>query len=470
MGLKDNTRYEVLTEEGFKNFSGIKETHVNSTLEIMFTDGTILECTDGHLIKKNSEFIPAKLLSVGDIISDKTICLINKKENHNTAVYDLLDVEDTSSYITNDVVSHNCAFLLNWEEFFASVYPTISSGKETKILLTSTPNSLNHFWKICKEAQENIAENNQGKNGYIHFEVPWTAVPGRDEAWKEDTLASISWNMEQFEQEFNCAFVGSQNTLISGSKLKELSFTIPIMEREGIKQYKTPIKGNSYVLVADVSRGKGLDYSTFSILDVTKMPYEQVCTFRDNYVGPIDYANIIFRIAKLYNTAQVLIEINDIGGQVADTLFMEYGYEDMLSTENAGRSGKRISGGFGKNVDRGIRTTKSVKSVGCSILKLLIEQNQLIIPDFDTIQELARFSRRGSSYEAESGAHDDMVMTLVLFAWLSDQNYFKDMTDINTLMKLREKTEDQMDEYLLPFGFVDDGSEYEFEFPSVRNW
>jgi hypothetical protein len=156
-----------------------------------------------------------------------------------------------------------------------------------------------------------------------------------------------------------------------------------------------------------------------------------------------------------------MIEINDIGGQVADTVYFEYGYEEMLFTESAGRSGKRISGGFGKNVDRGIRTTKSVKSIGCSILKLLIEQDQLILHDLTTVQELYSFARRGVSYEASSGAHDDMVMTLVLFAWLTDQTYFKDITDINTLMKLREKTEDQMDEYLLPFGFVDDGRDFE---------
>ncbi len=298
-------------------------------------------------------------------------------------VYDAINVKDTHSFYAEGMTVHNCsflyvdetAFLMNWDEFFASVYPTISSGKETKILLTSTPNSLNHFWKICKEAQEDVNERGQGKNGYIYKEVPWNAVPGRDEAWKEDTLASISWNMEQFSQEFDCSFIGSQNTLISGSKLKELSFSVPIVEREGIKQYKPPLKESTYVLVADVSRGKGLDYSTFSILDVSKMPYEQVCTFRDNFVGPVDYADVIFRIAKLYNNAQVLVEINDIGGQVADTLYLEYGYEEMLSTESAGRSGKRISGGFGKNVDRGIRTTKTVKSIGCSILKLLIEQN-----------------------------------------------------------------------------------------------
>lgn len=349
------------------------------------------------------------------------------------------------------------AFLNNWEEFFASVYPTISSGKETKILLTSTPNSLNHFWKICKEAQEEIDERGRGRNGYVYAEVMWSSVPGRDEAWREDTLASIGWNVEQFQQEFCCSFIGSSSTLISGSKLKELSFSVPIQERDGIRQYKTNESGHTYVLIVDVSRGKGLDYSTFSILDITKMPYEQVCTFRDNFIGPVDYASIIYRMAKLYNEASVLVEINDIGGQVADVLYLDYGYENMLSTETAGRSGKRISGGFGKNIDRGIRTTKTVKAIGCSILKLLVEQNQLMINDFDTIQELARFSRRGVSYEAESGAHDDMVMTLVLFAWLTDQTFFKDMTDINTLSRLREKSEEEIEEFLLPFGFVDDG-------------
>lgn len=260
----------------------------------------------------------------------------------------------------------------------------------------------------------------------------------------------------------NCSFVGSQNTLISGSKLKELSFTVPITEVECIRQFKAPNKESTYAMIVDVSRGKGLDYSTFSIIDITKMPYEQVCTFRDNLIASVDYASIIFRMAKLYNEAQVLIEINDIGGQVADTLFFEYGYENMLFTESAGRSGKRISGGFGKNVDRGIRTTKTVKATGCSILKLLVEQNQILIHDFHTIQELSRFSRKGVSYEAESGSHDDMVMTLVLFAWLTDQNYFKDMTDINTIMRLREKTEEQMDDHLLPFGFVDDGNDFEY--------
>ena len=338
------------------------------------------------------------------------------------------------------------AFVEGWDEFFASVYPTISSGKSTKILFTSTPKGLNHFYKTCEGARE-------GKNGYIFIEVPWYKVPGRDEKWKEETLAAMDYDYQKFAQEFECAFLGSSGTLIEGSKLKALVFRDPEAESNKIKMFEKPIEGHTYVMAADVSRGKGLDYSTFSVIDITKMPYRQVCTYRDNMVTPVDYAEIIFRISKNYNDAAVLVEINDIGGQVSDTLHFDFEHENILYTESAGRSGKRISGGFGKNVDRGIRTTKTVKSIGCNILKLLVEQDQLIINDFDTINELSTFSRRGVSYEAESGAHDDMVMTLVLFAWLSDQSYFKDLTDINTMMKLRAKSEEQMMDDLIPFGF-----------------
>ena len=202
---------------------------------------------------------------------------------------------------------------------------------------------------------------------------------------------------------------------------------------------------------------------------LSRHPRRQVCVFRDNFIGPVDFASVIYRVGLMYNESAVLVEINDIGEQVSDVLLMDYGYENLLYTENAGRSGKRISSGFGKKVDNGIRTTKSVKSVGCSILKMLIEQNQLLVQDYNTIQELSRFSKKGSSYEAESGSHDDLVMNLVIFAWLTDQTFFKDLTDINTMMKLRQKTEEEIDQDLLPFGFIDTGEEFfEDGFEDVR--
>ena len=354
------------------------------------------------------------------------------------------------------------AFIEGFDDFFASVYPTISSGESTKLLMTSTPNGLNHFWKTCKGAEE-------GTNGYEYVKVTWQDVPGRDEKWRQETLEALDFDEQKFRQEYCGEFLGSSGTLVDGSKLKELAYSRPIQEREGLTQYETVKEGHTYAITVDVSRGKGLDYSTFNVIDITSMPYTQVCVFRDNFIGPVDFASVIYRVGLMYNESAVLVEINDIGEQVSDVLLMDYGYENLLYTENAGRSGKRISSGFGKKVDNGIRTTKSVKSVGCSILKMLIEQNQLLVQDYNTIQELSRFSKKGSSYEAESGSHDDLVMNLVIFAWLTDQTFFKDLTDINTMMKLRQKTEEEIDQDLLPFGFIDTGEEFfEDGFEDVR--
>lgn len=344
------------------------------------------------------------------------------------------------------------AFVEHWDEFFAAVFPTISSGDTTKILLTSTPNGLNHFHKTCAGAKI------EGKdwNGYEYVEVSWQRVPGRDEEWKRTMLASMDWDYQKFAQEFSCEFQGSSGTLIDGTTIKSLVHQVPLQTGGGMKIYEEPCKERNYVAVADVSRGKGLDYSTIQMIDVTSMPYKQVCTFRDNLISPVEFTEVIHRLSKNYNEAATLIEINDIGGQAADMLYNDYEYENLLFTESAGRAGIKLSGGAGKNLNKGIRTTKSVKSVGCSILKLLVEQHQLIINDFETINEISTFSKKGASYEAESGKHDDLVMGLVLFAWLSDQKYFKELTDINTLAKLREKTEEELMEEVPFFGFIDE--------------
>jgi hypothetical protein len=341
------------------------------------------------------------------------------------------------------------AFVENWDEFFASVFPTISSGETTKILFTSTPNGLNHFYKTCEGAKQDL-------NGYQYVEVPWQRVPGRDDKWRKETLGAMDFDMEKFAQEFECAFLGSSGTLISGAALKSLVSKVPLTQSDGLTQYFRPEPNHKYVIVADVSRGKGLDYSAFQVVDVTGMPYQQVCVFKNNMITPLDYAGIINGVSKLYNSATILVEINDVGAQVVDSLHYDYESELIIYTENAGARGKRISGGFG-NAERGIRTTKTVKAIGCSMLKLLVEQHQLIINDHDTIYELSRFSKKGTSYEAEPGANDDLVMCMVLFAWMSDQQYFKDLTDINTLMKLREKTEEEMESGMTPFGFMADG-------------
>lgn len=386
-------------------------------------------------------------------------------ENNSRVIAAATSSDAIRGYSINLLFIDEAAFIDTWDEFFTSVYPTISSGTDSKIVLVSTPNGLNHFHKIWVEAE-------QKKNQYNPIKVMWYNVPGRDDKWREDTIAAMSFDTEKFEQEYCVEFLGSSGTLIAGWKLKELVAKIPLFDKNGIKQYVEPKQGHSYVVIVDVSRGKGLDYSAFQVIDVTKMPYEQVCIFRDNMITPTDYCSIIHRISRSYNNASVLVEINDIGGQVSDMLYYEYDMDTLLSSENDGRAGKRISSGFsGSSADKGIRTTKTVKSVGCSIMKLLIEQNQLIINDHETIHELSVFSRKGKSYEAESGNHDDLVIGLVLFAWLSDQHYFREMTDINTLTKIRDKDDDQIASELTPFGFFSEGEdEPDLDLPKGENW
>jgi hypothetical protein len=372
-------------------------------------------------------------------------------ENNSRVLAAATSASAIRGYTINLLFIDEAAFIDNWDEFFTSVYPTISSGSESKIILVSTPNGLNHFHATWANAEK-------GTNGYHPILVNWQAVPGRDEKWKADTLAGMNFDLEKFDQEYNCEFLGSSGTLIAGWKLKELVSENPILQKDGLTQFKAVEPNHVYMMVCDVSRGKGLDYSAFQLIDVTSMPYQQVGVYRNNAITPLDYADIIHRTAKAYNNASVLVEVNDIGEQVSTSLNYDFGYENVLFTENAGRSGKRITTGFGGgSVDKGIRTTKIVKSIGCSILKLLVEQNQLIVNDVNTISELGTFSKKGTSYEAESGKHDDLVMCLVLFAWLSDQQYFKDYTNINTLMSLRDKTEDDIEQDLAPFGFVDSG-------------
>jgi hypothetical protein len=377
-------------------------------------------------------------------------------ENNSRVIAAATSSDAIRGYAINMLFIDEAAFIENWEEFFTSVGATISSGRDSKIVLVSTPNGLNHFYQYWVNAQN-------GENGYKPVMVVWQDVPGRDEKWKQETLQLMNFDMAKFEQEYCVEFQGSSGTLVAGWKLKELvahiKTTPPSREYDGLYQYKMPEPNHNYFCTVDVSRGKGLDYSAFHIIDCSMIPYEQVCTFRSNMITPVDYAEIIQRMCKTYNNAYILVEVNDIGEQVSYTLWADYEYENLLSTENAGRAGKRVTSGFGGTGggnDRGIRTTKNVKNMGCSLLKLLVEQNTIKLNDFHTIDELTTFSRKAQSWEAEENKHDDMVMGLVLFAWLADQQYFKDITNINTLMSMRERSDDELMLELSPFGFVDD--------------
>lgn len=376
-------------------------------------------------------------------------------ENNSRVIASATTGSAIRGYSINVLLIDEAAHIENWDDFFTSVYPTISSGKDTKIILVSTPFGLNHFHQIWVNAINK-------KNEYNPIMVTWDRVPGRDDNWKQQTLANMNFDEEKFAQEHSCSFHGSSGTLIAGWKLKELVDQIPVKKHDGLYQYKAPVKDRIYVLVADVSRGKGLDYSAFSVMDVSSMPYDQVCVFRSNEILVADYADVVYHTAKLYNNAYVLVEINDIGEQVPYTLIEHFEYDNVLYTENGGRNGKKLSAGFGAaGKDNGIRTTKTVKHTGCSMLKMLVEQNQLIINDKNTISELNTFSKKNNTYEAEAGKHDDIVMGLVLFGWMTNQPYFKEMTDTNAMMTLREKSSQEVTEDLIPFGFIDDGRDDE---------
>lgn len=338
------------------------------------------------------------------------------------------------------------------EEFFSSVYPTISSGQETKVFIVSTPHGMNLYYKLWTDATN-------GRNSYIPIDVHWSDVPGRDEKWKQETISNTS--EEQFRTEFECDFVGSIHTLISPSKLKTLAYIDPVFKNgEGFKVYEKPEEKHTYVMCVDVSRGTGQDYSAFTIIDITAAPYKLVATFRNNNLSPMVFPNAIHVAAKQYNNCHVLVEINDMGGQVADILHSEMEYENLLSSTMRGRKGQVLDGGFGSGTSQfGVRTTEVVKRSGCSILKSLIESDRLIIQDFDVIKELFAFISKKNSYEAEVGYNDDLVMTLVLFGWLSTQPYFKDLSSLDIRKDIYKETIDKLEEEMTPFGFIDDGSE-----------
>ena len=337
------------------------------------------------------------------------------------------------------------------EQFFSSVYPTISSGQSTKVMIVSTPHGMNMFYKIWTDAEEK-------RNSYIPIEVHWSEVPGRDEKWKKETIANTS--EQQFNTEFECEFLGSIDTLISPSKLRVLTYKTPLQSNAGVDIYVLPKEEHTYLLTADVARGTSNDYSAFIVFDVTSVPYTIVAKFRDNEIKPLLFPQKIHQIAKVYNTAFVLIEVNDIGEQVANAMHYDMEYDNMIMASMRGRAGQILGGGFsGGRAQLGVRTTKAVKSIGCSNLKQLVEDNKIIIEDFDTINELSTFIVKGSSFEADDGCNDDMVACLFIFGWCTDQTYFKELTNNDIREQMYRENQDQLEQDMAPFGFVINGLE-----------
>ena len=335
------------------------------------------------------------------------------------------------------------------EQFFASVYPTITSGKSTKVIIISTPNGMNHFYKMWEDAR-------RGKNDYTTNEVHWSQVPGRDAKWKEETIKNTS--PRQFAQEFECDFLGSADTLISPAKLQTIPFADPIKSNAGLDIYERVEKDHEYIITVDVARGIGGDYSAFLVFDITTMPYKIVAKYRNNEIKPILFPSVIFQICKEYNNPYVLVEVNDIGDSIAATLNYDLEYPNVLMCAMRGRAGQVVGQGFsGTKTQLGVKMSVTVKKIGCSNLKAIIEEDKLIFNDFQIFQELTTFVQKKQAWEADEGYHDDLVMCMVLFAWLVMQEYFKEMTDQDIRRRIYDEQRNQIEQDMAPFGFLDDG-------------
>jgi hypothetical protein len=335
------------------------------------------------------------------------------------------------------------------EQFFTSVYPTISAGETTKILLTSTPLGYNHFWKFWNDSVEK-------RNGFENMFIHYSEIPGRDDAWAEQQLQLLG--ELKFNQEVLCEFLGSSNTLINGKTLGSLSAKVPVYEKDGLEIYQEPEKDKYYVVVADVARGIGGDYSAFVIIDVTEMPYTLVGKYRHNKMSPLLYPNIITKVAEDYNSAFVLVESNDIGQQVLDIMHQENEYENIFTTVT--ENGRQyITPGFGKSARLGVTTSKAVKRQGCFSFKSLLEEKKLLLFDADIIQELSTFIEKSGTYQADEGYHDDLVMCLVLFGWVTTNTFFSDLTNVNVREGIYNSEMRAIDNDLTPFGYIDDGQE-----------
>ena len=335
------------------------------------------------------------------------------------------------------------------DSFFASVYPTITSGKSTKVIIVSTPHGMNHFYRMWHDAEKS-------KNEYVPTDVHWSEVPGRDEEWKKQTIANTS--DQQFKIEFECEFLGSVDTLIAPSKLKNFVYESPIKRSAGLDVYEDVKEGHDYIITVDVARGVGEDYSAFIVVDITEFPHRVVAKYRNNEIKPMLFPNIIYDVAKNYNGAYILCEVNDIGDQVASLLHYDLEYQNVLMCSMRGRAGQIVGQGFsGKKTQLGVKMSKTVKKVGSLNLKAMIESDKLLFKDYEIISELTTFISKHNSFEAEEGCNDDLAMCMVIYAWLVAQDYFKELTDQDIRKRLYEEQKNQIEQDMAPFGFIVDG-------------
>lgn len=425
---------QILTSKGFRDFDGFVSNGIKPVGDLVIDDRTI-SCTPEHRILVDGEWVEASTIEGYSVNREET-------------VYDAVNVSDGNEYLTNNVPSHNCMLLDEFafvpnniaDEFFASVYPTIASSKESKLAMVSTPNGLNHFYKFFKEAEA-------GVNGFNLTKAIWSDVPGRDQAWADQQRKILG--EVKFAQEMECKFQGGSNTLIAGEKLASLPVERPIALSETLRIYEEPDKTKSYVMTVDTARGLGGDYSAFVIFDVSQLPYRVVAVFRDNKISPLLYPGLILKMATQYNQAAVLVENNDMGESISNSLYYEYEYDMVIKSHD------NVISSFGGRTP-GFKTTKKSKSLGCSTLKSLIEGDKLELRDTDVIYELSNFVAKGSSYEADVG-NDDLAMCLVMFAYLTIQPAMEDFTSVSAKNQILLDRMKQAEEEMMPVGAVTDG-------------
>lgn len=459
---------QVKTPTGYQKSDGLLITKKQKVIELYFNNETYLKCTLDHKILTKNGWVEAKDIKLGDNVIDEfdeeTFLIYKEVCSELEDVYDLVNVQNGNQFFSNNKVVKNCIVLDEFgfippnvaENFFASVYPTISSGKTTKMIVISTPNGMNMFYKLWTDGLN-------GRNDYVPVQANWFDVPGRDENFKKQTIANTDY--QKWLQEYECLFLGSQNTLISTNKLACLPFIKPIHTEEyGLEIYEKPKPTRIYGMFIDTSLSIGKDYNAITVVDITDTPYKVVAKYRSNQIQPQVFPNIIAKIGNFYNEAHTLIELNGNGVEIANILHNDLEYPNIIRITNksGGSKGQFANGGFGGgSTTPGVRMSAQIKSVACSILKDMVEMDKILIPDFDIISELSTFILKSKgtskgSYEADIGKNDDLVSSLLLFCWLTTQEYFKDITNSDIRKKLYEQKLREIDESVPFFGFVED--------------
>jgi hypothetical protein len=442
---------EILTSIGFKKFDTVIDKGIPEFLiKLTFDDQSYIKATPDHRFLIDEEWLETEYIEIGFQLCGKSVICVEYIEPE--TVYDVLNVDEVQSFMASGVNAHNCLFLDEFahisnniaDAFFASVYPTISSGKTSKLAVISTPNGMNHFYKLWKEAED-------GTNEFTPVFADWKSIPSRDQAWADKMKATLG--PIKFAQEMEGSFIGASNTLISGSKIKCIPTIKPIFSNSTTSVFAKPIKNNKYVLLADTSRGTGGDYSAFLIIDVTVLPYSVVFKYRNNTISSMLYPSVINKMALEYNTATCYIESNDIGEGVANALYYDLEYEDTIFS-----TGGEIVTWGGKNSTAGVRTTSKTKRIGCDILKQLIEMDKVIINDVEILLEMSNFVVKGPSYAADTG-HDDLMMCLIMFAYLTTTVKFEEITDVSVKQRIIAERQLQEEHDMIPIGYYNDGEE-----------